>query len=65
MRRCAATADGAVRAAAYARAMKGRAYLLAFALGLVLLAVAGWTVEGARWALTGSRSRRPRLAAAG
>jgi hypothetical protein len=45
--------------------MKGRAYLLAFALGLVLLAVAAWTVEGARWALTGSRTRRPRLAAAG
>jgi hypothetical protein len=44
--------------------MKGRALLLAFALGLVLIAVAGWAVEGARWALTGSRTRRPRLAAA-
>jgi hypothetical protein len=45
--------------------MKGRAYLLVFALALVLLAVAAWMVEGARWALTGSRTRRPRLAAAG
>jgi hypothetical protein len=43
--------------------MKGRAYLIIFLLGLVVLAVAAWTVEGVRWALTGSR--RPRLATAG
>jgi hypothetical protein len=43
--------------------MKGRAYLLLFCIGLVLLAVAGWAVDGVRWALTGSR--RPRLATAG
>jgi hypothetical protein len=45
--------------------MKGRAYLILFALGLILLAFAGWAVQGARWAVTGSRTRRPRLAAAG
>jgi hypothetical protein len=42
--------------------MKGRAYLILFAVGLVLLAVAAWSVEGVRWTLTGSR--RPRLATA-
>jgi hypothetical protein len=42
--------------------MKRRAYLILFAVGLVLLAVAAWSVEGVRWALTGSR--RPRLATA-
>jgi hypothetical protein len=42
--------------------MKGRAYLILFAVGLVLLAVAAWSVEGVRWMLTGSR--RPRLATA-
>ncbi len=45
--------------------MKGRAYLILFALGLILLAFAAWTGQGARWAVTGSRTRRPRLAAAG
>ena len=42
--------------------MKGRIFILAFALALVLLAVAAWTVEAVRWAFTGSR--RPRLAPA-
>lgn len=46
------------------RLMKGRAYLMVFLLGLVLLAIAAWAVEGVRWALTGSRERRPRLATA-
>jgi hypothetical protein len=44
--------------------MKRRATLIVFLLGLLLVAVAGWTVEGLRWAFTGSRSRRPRYAAA-
>lgn len=44
--------------------MKGRVYLIVFALGLVLLALGAWAVDGLRWALTGSRTRRPRLAAA-
>jgi hypothetical protein len=43
--------------------MKRRVYLIAFLLGLVLLAVGAWTFEGIRWAMTGSR--RPRLATAG
>jgi hypothetical protein len=34
---------------------------LLFALLLLVLAVGGWAVEGARWALSG---RRPRMAAA-
>lgn len=42
--------------------MKGRVYIVAFALALVLLAVGAWAVEGLRWAFTGSR--RPRLAPA-
>jgi hypothetical protein len=46
------------------RLMKARAYLIVFLLGLVLLAIAAWAVEGVRWALTGSRERRPRLATA-
>ena len=43
--------------------MKGRAYLVLFGLALVLLALAGWIVQGARWAVTGSGTRRPRVAA--
>jgi hypothetical protein len=35
----------------------------ALALALLILALLGWTVEGLRWATTGSR--RPRLAPAG
>jgi hypothetical protein len=44
--------------------MKRRAFFLIILLGLLLVAVAGWTVEGLRWAFTGSRARRPRYAAA-
>jgi hypothetical protein len=44
--------------------MKRRAYLVVLLLGLLLVAVAGWTVEGLRWAFTGSRTGRPRYAAA-
>jgi hypothetical protein len=44
--------------------MSGRATLIVLALGLVLLALAAWTVQGVRWAVTGSRARRPRLAPA-
>jgi hypothetical protein len=38
--------------------------ILLIALGLVVLAGAAWTVQGVRWALTGSRHRRPRAATA-
>jgi hypothetical protein len=38
--------------------MKRRLLFVVIAAGLVILAVGGWTVEGARWALTGSRRRR-------
>ena len=42
-----------------------RTFLLAFlALGLILLAVGGWTVQGIRWTLRGGRNRRERLATA-
>jgi hypothetical protein len=34
------------------------------ALGLILLALAGWTVQGIRWTLRGGRDRRERLATA-
>ncbi|MGH3102536.1 MAG: hypothetical protein ACRDN6_00345 [Gaiellaceae bacterium] len=45
--------------------MRRRAYFMLFALGLLVLALLGWTAEGIRWSLTGSRHRRPRLAPAG
>ncbi len=38
--------------------------LTVIAFGLLLLALAGWAVQGVRWTLTGSRHRRGRLAAA-
>jgi hypothetical protein len=38
--------------------------ILLIALGLLVLAAAAWTVQGVRWALTGSRHRRPRAATA-
>jgi uncharacterized membrane protein YidH (DUF202 family) len=38
--------------------------ILLIALGLLVLAAAAWTVQGVRWALTGSRHRRPRTATA-
>jgi len=34
------------------------------AFGLLLLALAGWAVQGVRWTLTGSGRRRARLATA-
>ncbi|HSC90296.1 MAG TPA: hypothetical protein VLB86_01430 [Gaiellaceae bacterium] len=44
--------------------MKRRFWILSIALALLLLALLGWTVEGIRWATTGSRQRRPRLSPA-
>jgi hypothetical protein len=44
--------------------MKRRFFFAVVLLGLLLVAVAGWTVEGLRWAVTGSRARRPRYATA-
>jgi hypothetical protein len=41
--------------------MKRRLSFFLLALILLVLAVGGWAVEGARWALSG---RRPRLATA-
>jgi hypothetical protein len=37
--------------------MKRRLLFVVLALAVVLVAVAGWTVEGIRWALTGWRGR--------
>jgi hypothetical protein len=37
--------------------MKRRLLFIVLALAVVLVAVGGWTVEGLRWALTGSRGR--------
>ena len=34
------------------------------AVGLLLLALAGWAVQGVRWTLTGQSRRRSRLATA-
>jgi hypothetical protein len=44
--------------------VKRHIYIALIALALLLVALGGWTVEGARWLSTGSRSRRPRLAPA-
>jgi len=42
-----------------------RVLLISFlALAVLLLALGAWTVQGARWALTGSRHPRRRLAPA-
>ncbi len=41
--------------------MKRTFLILLLALGLLLLALGGWAVQGARWALTGG-ARRGRLA---
>jgi hypothetical protein len=38
--------------------MNRHVYIAAFVLALVLVAVAGWMVEGARWLRTGQRGRR-------
>lgn len=44
--------------------MKRTLWLLILAFALVLLAVGGWAVNGVRWALTGPRRARGRLATA-
>ena len=44
--------------------MKSLLLLVALALGLLLLALGAWAVQGLRWTLTGSRRRRSRLATA-
>ena len=36
---------------------RGRLTLLLLALLLLVLAIGGWAIEGARWALTGRRAR--------
>jgi len=41
--------------------MKRRFWIITIALALLLLALLGWTMDGMRWALSGSRQRRPRL----
>jgi hypothetical protein len=42
-----------------------RTFLLALlALGLIVLAVGAWTIQGIRWTLRGGRNRRERLATA-
>jgi hypothetical protein len=37
--------------------MKRRVLFVFVALAVIILAVGGWTVEGARWMVTGSRRR--------
>ena len=44
--------------------MKKRFWILVIALALLVLALLGWTVEGIRWATTGSHQRRPALSPA-
>jgi hypothetical protein len=44
--------------------MKRTLLIALLALGLILLAVGGWTVQGLRWVLGGGRNRRERLATA-
>ena len=44
--------------------MKRTVLLILLALGLIMLAVGGWAIQGLRWAMGGSRDRRERLATA-
>jgi hypothetical protein len=44
--------------------MKRLVLLILLALGILLLALGGWAVQGVRWTLTGGRRRRTRLAPA-
>jgi hypothetical protein len=44
--------------------MKRLILIVALAFALLLLAVGAWTVQGARWVLTGSSRPRRRLATA-
>ena len=37
--------------------MKNRLLFFLLVTGLILLALGGWTVQGLRWAVTGSRPR--------
>ena len=46
------------------RDMKRLLLLFLLALGLLLLALGAWAVQGVRWTLTGSRRRRDTLATA-
>lgn len=45
-------------------AMKRLLLISLLALAVLVLALGAWTVQGARWALTGSRRPRRRLAPA-
>jgi hypothetical protein len=36
--------------------MKQRLFIFSLALAVILVAVAGWTVDGARWAVGASRA---------
>jgi hypothetical protein len=44
--------------------MKRLVLLILLALGILLLALGGWAVQGVRWTLAGGRRRRTRLAPA-
>jgi hypothetical protein len=44
--------------------MKRSLTITLLALGLLLLAVGGWVVQGVRWSLTAPRRQRGRLAPA-
>jgi hypothetical protein len=45
-------------------AMKRTLLIALLAVGLIVLALGGWTVQGIRWTLRGGRDRRERLATA-
>jgi hypothetical protein len=44
--------------------MKRTLLIVLLALGLILLAIGGWTIQGLRWAFGGGRNRRERVATA-
>jgi hypothetical protein len=44
--------------------MKRTVLIALLALGLILLAVGAWTIQGIRWVFGGGRNRRERLATA-
>jgi hypothetical protein len=44
--------------------MKRTLLIAVLALGLIVLALGGWTLQGIRWTLRGGRDRRERLATA-
>jgi hypothetical protein len=44
--------------------MKRLLLLLCLAIGILLLALGAWAVQGVRWTFTGSRRRRDALATA-